>query len=75
MTIDMPTVRRYLNALTRLESHPTFGSFARRTLREMLEPGITPTDYMTPVITLPETKLTPEERAWRKAAQSASCLA
>lgn len=75
MTIDMPTVRRYLRALDQLMQMPGFSSYARQAFLDMLTPGVDPNEYIEPVATLPESKLTFEERAWRRVAQAASCLA
>lgn len=70
MCIDLPTTRRYLNALNVLSTDPTHGAFARRTQRELVD--IPVIEFIEPVATLPDNFLTHEERAWRKAAERIS---
>lgn len=64
--IDLPTARRYLAALTVLagSSGPASAS-AREALRDMAMPGVSVTEYLAPMATLPVHQLTVNEQAVR----------
>lgn len=64
--IEMPVIRRYLAALTVLAgSTGTGAAAAREALRDMGAPGVSVSEYLMPLITLPANQLTPDEQAVR----------
>lgn len=67
---SLPTVRRYLSALSTLTDSPDpeTRAWARGCLQDLGEPGVQVTEYLQPLITLPAHMLTPVERKARRLA-------
>lgn len=63
----LPTVRRYLSALSTMTQSPDpeARAWARGCLRDLGEAGVGVADYLGPLMTLPAQQLTPLERRAR----------
>lgn len=71
LAIDLAVVKRYIAALEPLKR--THRAYACEMWREITHPGVSTASVIYPIVTLPLSRLTPEERAWR--ALAASCQA